>query len=643
MTETVETRWEAHNEAGRRFFSQSEYAQAEQEFIAAIREATLLGADNARLATSLSNLAQLKYRQKDLAQAEALFRRSLAIRERVLGGDHVGLVQNINNLAALHYARGELAQAEPLFRRALEISEKDLGDKHPDAAVTLSNLARLYFRKNDFGAAAPLLLRLLSIKEDTLGPNHPEVTAIVASLAKVRAAEGDLNAAEQLSRRALAAKETVAKPDDPSLAPSLEALADVLAGRGKHDEETTLRQRAARLRGGSPNAIPAANPAASLTVELRPPTAESPATPSKPAEPVLRSGGAGASGQRTSAGARVHADQSAKSPTPTTGTTGRVTRPSGSVSRSTERTEPRTGPVREPTTKSTTLPWIEPPTSPALRRPMPPRAPEPAAPVSGPTATTTAPESEMVTRFAPPSPTQLAKPEAASPTVRHATVERPHHAPAPAAAIESTEEPTEETVDEFEYAAAPRRGWVRVLAAAVVVLVAGAGSWALFMDHPATPRDATVSATSGSVALKTKAAPPTAAENNVSSRPVDPPSAPPISQSAQMPPAASQSTESHAAASRPEQLHETPPKPTSSKAVEAKPVESKPPVHTQARSANAAPTETDSTAAPHAGLPTIDVNAVTNNISARAKQRVDSLGRTMTVKPPSFDKPKDQP
>jgi hypothetical protein len=42
-------------------------------------------------------------------------------------------------------------------------------------------------------------------------------------------------------------------------------------------------------------------------------------------------------------------------------------------------------------------------------------------------------------------------------------------------------------------------------------------------------------------------------------------------------------------------------------------------------------------------LPTIDVNAVTNNISARAKQRVDSLGRTMTVKPPSFDKPKDQP
>ena len=144
MTDTIEARWEAHNEAGRRYFSQGDYPNAEQAFVAAIREATALGGDNVRLASSLSNLGQLKYKQKDLAQAEALFRRSLAIRETVLGPEHFGLVQNLNNLAALHYARGELEQAEPLFRRALTISEKALGEDHADVAVTLNNLARLY-------------------------------------------------------------------------------------------------------------------------------------------------------------------------------------------------------------------------------------------------------------------------------------------------------------------------------------------------------------------------------------------------------------------------------------------------------------------------------------------------------------------
>src|SRR5437868_13617867 len=84
MTETTEQRWERHNEGGRRWFAKGDLAQAEQAFIAAIRESMMLGADNLRLASSLSNLGQLKYKQQDFTQAEALFRRSLGIREHAL-------------------------------------------------------------------------------------------------------------------------------------------------------------------------------------------------------------------------------------------------------------------------------------------------------------------------------------------------------------------------------------------------------------------------------------------------------------------------------------------------------------------------------------------------------------------------------
>jgi len=250
MSETIEARWEQHNEAGCRYFGQGAYAEAEQEFAAAIREATALGSESLRLASSLSNLGQLKFRQRDFAEAEQLFRRSLAIRERALGSDHYGVVQSLNNLAMLYYSRGELDAAEPLFRRALDLSERHLGGEHPDVATSLSNLARLLFRRNDFASAAPLLSRLLVLKEAERGASHPEVGAILASLAKVRFAQHHYQAAEPLARRALSIRERTVAPDDPVLASSLHLLADICKARGNHDEERILRAREHAVHSG---------------------------------------------------------------------------------------------------------------------------------------------------------------------------------------------------------------------------------------------------------------------------------------------------------------------------------------------------------------------------------------------------------
>ena len=51
---------------------------------------------------------------------------------------------SLNNLAALYNDQGRYADAEPLFKRALAIQEKVLGPDHPDVAVSLNNLANLY-------------------------------------------------------------------------------------------------------------------------------------------------------------------------------------------------------------------------------------------------------------------------------------------------------------------------------------------------------------------------------------------------------------------------------------------------------------------------------------------------------------------
>ena len=67
---------------------QGQYAEAETQFAAGLKEAEGFGPQDPRLATSLNNLAELYRAQGRNAEAEPLHKRSLAIREKALGPNH---------------------------------------------------------------------------------------------------------------------------------------------------------------------------------------------------------------------------------------------------------------------------------------------------------------------------------------------------------------------------------------------------------------------------------------------------------------------------------------------------------------------------------------------------------------------------
>ena len=73
------------------------------------------------MATSLNNLAGLYQAQGKYAEAEPLYQRALAIREKALGPEHPDVANSLNNLAVLYRAQGKYAEAEPLYQRALAI------------------------------------------------------------------------------------------------------------------------------------------------------------------------------------------------------------------------------------------------------------------------------------------------------------------------------------------------------------------------------------------------------------------------------------------------------------------------------------------------------------------------------------------
>jgi len=116
-------RWESYNAAGVEEYQRGDYAEAEKQLAAAIKEAEGLGSQDPRLATSLNGLAGVYRAQGRYAEAEPLYRRALAIREKALGAEHPDVAQSLNNLALLYAAQGRFGEAEPLHKPALAIRE----------------------------------------------------------------------------------------------------------------------------------------------------------------------------------------------------------------------------------------------------------------------------------------------------------------------------------------------------------------------------------------------------------------------------------------------------------------------------------------------------------------------------------------
>ena len=690
MNDTIETRWEQQNEAGRLSFTDGDFARAEQSFLAAIREATQLGADNVRLASSLSNLGQLKYKQKDFAQAEALFHRALAIRERVLGPEHFGLVQNINNLAALHYARGELDQAEPLFQRALGISQQHLGESHPDVAVTLNNLARLYFRRNEYASAGPLLARLLSIKEQALGASHPEIAAILTSLAKVRLHQEDYDGGEAFARRALEIREKLQLPNDLAVATALETLAEINGARGHLDEEIRLRERALEVRTGAMGpdhplvaaartalgvrrAAAAPRPAAPAPVAPAPAVAQPPVTAPRPvarppvAQPIVVQAPeihapvmALPHAQPPVAPPQLYVEPEHVAPQAPTAEPP-VAKPPVSPPPSFTVSPP---PAR--TTRSTSLPWIEVTEAPTFDRMRPPSAPR----NSGSNGTVTSPvrngnggshgngggvaaphtmESPLAFHpltESPPAPRTLTPAAASAPAPVDAHVQSPftnsfarlvaetpsgrnavaYDAPPPE--THHIEEPRSEI--SLDWPLEPRRPWLKIFGAlAALALIAG-GGWYVLSRYEATE------ATSKVVApVAKKAAPLVAAKTDTllvkhDSVPTGPPASvvKPGVTSAIVP------TQKPVAAPAPAPASAV--APPSASADEGPPPDAKHATHVAAKSGAAEP-DPDLIAAP--AMPSIKVDAITNMIDDSARHRADSVGAAIQQKAPIF-KPK---
>jgi tetratricopeptide (TPR) repeat protein len=120
-----------------------------------------------------------------MVEAEPLFKRSLAIREKALGPGHPDVANSLNKLAFLFRTQGRYAAAEPLYKRAIAIREKALGPDHPAFATPVDNLATLYRNQGRYADAEPLYRRALAIREKAFGADHRDVATTLYNLSEL--------------------------------------------------------------------------------------------------------------------------------------------------------------------------------------------------------------------------------------------------------------------------------------------------------------------------------------------------------------------------------------------------------------------------------------------------------------------------
>jgi tetratricopeptide (TPR) repeat protein len=233
------------NQAGYYLNERAQYAEAEPLFARAlaIREKAPR-AEHPDVATSLNNLALLYYNQGKYAEAEPLFARALAIVEKALGAEHPYVATSLNNLAALYNNQGKYAEAEPLYRRALAIVEKASGAEHQYVAHSLNNLAEIYRNQGKYAEAESLYERALAIYEKALGAEHPSVATSLNNLALLYYNQGKYAEAEPLFAQALDIYEKAVGAEHPDLANSLSNLAALYHNQGKNAEAEPLYRRA---------------------------------------------------------------------------------------------------------------------------------------------------------------------------------------------------------------------------------------------------------------------------------------------------------------------------------------------------------------------------------------------------------------
>ena len=193
----------AHVAAGDEAFQKGEYAKAEEEYLAALKDGDKLGFLTGGPGQTLHKLGTVYAAWGKYAEAEAHFEKALNIREKARVPNNPEVAETLTEFGRLRFSQGKYADAEALFQRALNIREKGWGARGFEEIPVLVGLASVKYTLGKYAEAEDLLGRAADILEQALEGDDPQWAGTLFGQARLHQERGNYAEAERLFRREL--------------------------------------------------------------------------------------------------------------------------------------------------------------------------------------------------------------------------------------------------------------------------------------------------------------------------------------------------------------------------------------------------------------------------------------------------------
>ncbi|CAI7621060.1 unnamed protein product, partial [Penicillium viridicatum] len=200
--------------------------------------------DNIELLGAFHGLGDLYSDQSKLKEAEEMYQRALAGKEKAFGLDHTYTLDTVYRLGSLYKDLGKTKEAGKMCQRALLGYEKALGPDHTSTLNAVLCLGILYFDQGKLNEAEEMYQRALLGYEEALGPDHTFTLNTVNNLGLLYSNQGKLKEAEKMYQRTLLGYKEALGLDHTSIFGTFHNLGILYFDQGKLKEAEEIYQRA---------------------------------------------------------------------------------------------------------------------------------------------------------------------------------------------------------------------------------------------------------------------------------------------------------------------------------------------------------------------------------------------------------------
>jgi CHAT domain-containing protein/Tfp pilus assembly protein PilF len=215
------------------FYSiQGRYADAEPIYKRALAiNEKVSGVKSPELANTLGNLGSFYEQQGRYAEAEALWKRALAINEVAYSASPYMFTSQLQNLGQLFVKQARYPEAERMLKRSVSIWQASYGADTPLASRSLGYLGDLYRVQSRHQEAEPLLKQAIDLWQKNFSIK-PDFAEMLNDMARLYQAQGRFAEAEQYYNRALSTHEQLFGSPNRQIAATHQAIAGMLAASG---------------------------------------------------------------------------------------------------------------------------------------------------------------------------------------------------------------------------------------------------------------------------------------------------------------------------------------------------------------------------------------------------------------------------